>query len=359
MASLERTNESNPLSYAQAGVDRSAADKLVGRIAGMAKSTLNKRVKSAVGGYASLYELDKKRWLAASTDGVGTKLKLAFMLGDHSTVGIDLVAMSVNDLLCVGAEPLFFLDYLATGKIEPGVAEQVLSGIVEGCRQASCALVGGETAQMPDFYQPGEYDLGGFAVGSLSPRDALPRKDVKPGDTLIGIGSSGAHSNGYSLLRKLLAKESASKREERARELLTPTRIYAKCLAKLIQERAFKGLAHITGSAFLNVPRISEKVSYEIELPRASEVAPVFQWIRERSGLPLSELAQTFNLGVGMVAVVAPKDAERILKKLKRAGEQAWVIGEVTRKRRGATESEVVIRSSADEVGPGGSVVIS
>ena len=307
----------------------------------------------------SLYELDKKRWLAASTDGVGTKLKLAFLLGEHSTVGIDLVAMSVNDLLCVGAEPLFSR-LPRTGKIEPGVAEQVLSGIVEGCRQAGCALVGGETAQMPDFYRPGEYDLGGFAVGVLSPREALPRQeDVKPGDTLLGIASSGAHSNGFSLLRKLLEQESGAKREERARELLTPTRIYAKCLATLIRERAFKGLAHITGSAFLNVPRISGKVSYEIELPVATEVAPVFQWIRERAGLPFSELAQTFNLGVGMVAVVAPKDAARVLGRLKRAGERAWVIGEVTRKRQGATEAEVVIRSPADEIGYGGSVVIS
>src|SRR4051812_17541329 len=190
------------LNYEQSGVNRDAADKLVEKIAVLAKSTLNKRVKASVGGYASLYELDKKRWLAASTDGVGTKLKLAFRLKEHRTIGIDLVAMSVNDLLCVGAEPLFFLDYFATGKLDGGVAEQVLEGIVEGCRQARCALVGGETAEMPDFYQAGEYDLGGFAVGFVEPKRALPRKDVKPGDVLIGLGSTGFHSNGYSLLRK-------------------------------------------------------------------------------------------------------------------------------------------------------------
>ncbi|MDR3608277.1 MAG: phosphoribosylformylglycinamidine cyclo-ligase [Oligoflexia bacterium] len=346
---MEIKNET--LSYAQAGVDRAAADRFVGRIAMLARSTLNKKVKGAVGGYASLYELDKKRWLAASTDGVGTKLKLAFMLGEHSTVGIDLVAMSVNDLLCVGAEPLFFLDYLATGKLEPGIAERILAGIVEGCKQARCALVGGETAQMPDFYRDGEYDLGGFAVGQLAPKDALPRKDVKPGDVLLGISSSGAHSNGYSLLRKLLENEPDF--EIRARELLTPTRIYAKSLGPLIAARAFKGLAHITGSGFLNVPRISSKVSYEINLPSADERPRIFDWIRDRSGLPLEELAQTFNLGIGMIAVVEPRKAGDVLKKLKRAGETAWIVGEVTRKRRGATDSEVTLREN------GRSVVIS
>jgi len=342
MAALEKN-----LSYAQAGVDRAAADRLVERISGLAKTTLNKKVKGAVGGYASLYELDKKRWLAASTDGVGTKLKLAFRLKEHSTVGIDLVAMSVNDLLCVGAEPLFFLDYLATGKLEPGTAEQVLKGIVEGCRQAKCALVGGETAQMPEFYQEGEYDLGGFAVGQLSPKEALPRKEIKPGDTLIGIASSGPHSNGYSLLRKLLAQDDT---ETRARELLTPTRIYAKALVPLIQARAFKGLAHITGSAFLNVPRMSGKVSYEIRLPCLDEAPPIFEWIRERSGLPLSELAQTFNMGIGMVAVVDPKKESEVLKKLKKAGERAWVIGEVRKTRKGALESEVLVQDGDQSV---------
>jgi phosphoribosylformylglycinamidine cyclo-ligase len=342
MAALEKN-----LSYAQAGVDRAAADRLVERISGLAKTTLNKKVKGAVGGYASLYELDKKRWLAASTDGVGTKLKLAFRLKEHSTVGIDLVAMSVNDLLCVGAEPLFFLDYLATGKLEPGTAEQVLKGIVEGCRQAKCALVGGETAQMPEFYQEGEYDLGGFAVGQLSPKEALPRKDIKPGDTLIGIASSGPHSNGYSLLRKLLAQDDT---ETRARELLTPTRIYAKALVPLIQARAFKGLAHITGSAFLNVPRMSGKVSYEIRLPCLDEAPQIFEWIRERSGLPLAELAQTFNMGIGMVAVVDPKKESEVLKKLKKAGERAWVIGEVRKTRKGAPESEVLVQDGDQSV---------
>src|SRR5579885_1106027 len=270
------------LSYAQSGVDRAAADQLVDKIAVLAKGTLNKKVKASVGGYASLYELDKRRWLAASTDGVGTKLKLAFRLKEHRTVGIDLVAMSVNDLLCVGAEALFFLDYFATGRLELGVAEQVLEGITEGCRQARCALVGGETAEMPDFYAPGEYDLGGFAVGVVEPARALPQaKKIRPGDALVGIASSGLHSNGFSLLRKLLPQGEDG--DPVARALLAPTRIYARSLMPLIREGAFKGLAHITGSGYLNVPRMSEDVSYKIELPSRSERPGIYEWVRQSS----------------------------------------------------------------------------
>ncbi len=313
------------LDYAKAGVDREAADRLVDRISFLAKSTLNKKVKTSIGGYASVYELDKNRWLAASTDGVGTKLKLAFRLGEHRSIGIDLVAMSVNDLLCVGAEPLFFLDYFATGKLNPGVAEQVIEGIVEGCSQAGCALVGGETAEMPDFYADGEYDLGGFAVGLMSPKDLLPRRDIKSGDVLIGLRSSGFHSNGYSLLRKLLPK--GRKGDEIARALLAPTRIYVKSVLPLIRAGLIKGAAHITGSGFLNVPRISDQVSYEIELPRPSQLPQCFEWVKEESDLPFDELAQTFNMGVGMVLVASSKDASTVMKKLKAAGECAWEIG--------------------------------
>jgi phosphoribosylformylglycinamidine cyclo-ligase len=318
------------IDYAQAGVNRAAADQLVDRIAILSKKTLNRRVKAAVGGYASLFELDRKRWLAASTDGVGTKLKLAFRLREHRTVGIDLVAMSVNDILCVGAEPLFFLDYFATGRLDPGVAEQVLEGIVAGCRQARCALVGGETAEMPDFYAAGEYDLGGFAVGFVEPSRVLPRKDIRPGDALVALASTGCHSNGYSLLRRLLPE--GPEGDARARELLTPTRIYAQALAPLLRARSLKGLAHITGSGFLNVPRMSEKVSYELELPAAADAPPVYEWVRERSGLSLEELAQTFNMGIGMVAVVPAAKTAGVLKALKRAGERAWVAGQVVKR---------------------------
>jgi len=336
------------LNYAQSGVDRNAADKLVEKIAVLAQSTLNRRVKASVGGYASLYELDKKRWLAASTDGVGTKLKLAFRLKEHRTVGIDLVAMSVNDILCVGAEPLFFLDYLATGKLDNGVAEQVLQGIVEGCRQARCALVGGETAEMPDFYQAGEYDLGGFAVGFVEPKNALPAKGrnaVKPGDVLIGIASSGVHSNGFSLLRKLIPEGRGG--DKLARELLTPTRIYVKALGPLLKKGALKGLAHITGSGFLNVPRISEAVSYEIELPTERPV--IYEWIKKSSGLSTEELCQTFNMGLGMVIAVSPKNAKAVLKSVTQAGEKAWVVGQAVRRAKGKP-SQVFLKDGSQTV---------
>jgi phosphoribosylformylglycinamidine cyclo-ligase len=322
------------LDYANSGVNRAAADLFVEKIAVMAKSTLDRRVKASVGGYASLFELDKKRWLAASTDGVGTKLKLAFRLRNHRTVGIDLVAMSVNDLLCVGAEPLFFLDYFATGKLDSGVAEQVLEGIVEGCRQARCALVGGETAEMPDFYSTGEYDLGGFAVGQVNPKSVLPKKEIKAGDVLIGIASSGIHSNGFSLIRKLIPQ--GAEGDQIAKELLTPTKIYARSILPLIEENLVLGMAHITGSGFLNVPRMSEKVSYEIELPPIADRAPIYPWVFENVRLNLSELAQTFNLGVGMVLVVKSSKLSSVMKKLKRAGETAWELGSVVKRKSGS-----------------------
>ncbi|HAR41572.1 MAG TPA: phosphoribosylformylglycinamidine cyclo-ligase [Bdellovibrionales bacterium] len=336
------------LDYAKSGVNRESADVFVEKIALLSIKTLNKRVKASIGGYASLFELDKKRWLAASTDGVGTKLKLAFRLGEHSSVGIDLVAMSVNDLLCVGAEPLFFLDYFATGKLDPGIAEEVLKGIVDGCQQAGCALVGGETAEMPDFYAAGEYDLGGFAVGIVDPSRVLPRakNEIRPGDICLGIGSSGCHSNGFSLLRKLLP--SGRSGDQLAWELLTPTRIYVKALKPLLAARKIKGLAHITGSGFLNVPRISEKVSYDLTLPAVEERPRIFKWIEEQSGLEFPELARTFNLGIGMVAVVEPKAAMAVLKALEKSGEKAWVLGQVIKKKSAASASQVNLRSGGE-----------
>lgn len=336
------------LSYAASGVDRKAADQLVEKIALLSKKTLNSKVKSAVGGYASLFELDRNRWLAASTDGVGTKLKLAFQLKEHRTIGIDLVAMSVNDLLCVGAEPLFFLDYFATGKLQPQVAEQVLEGIVEGCRQAGCALVGGETAEMPDFYSEGEYDLGGFAVGSVSPKQVLPKKDIRVGDQLIGIASSGCHSNGYSWLRKQIP--TGSNAEAISRELLTPTKIYVKAVRPLLEGKFLKGMAHITGSGFLNVPRMSEKVSYRIQLPPVEERPLIFEWIEAQKKMSFEEQVQTFNMGVGMVLAVSPQKVKDVLKKIKRAGEKAWVIGEVVRRQNSRAKSEVEVSDGVRSV---------
>jgi phosphoribosylformylglycinamidine cyclo-ligase len=335
------------LDYAKAGVDREAADQLVEKIAGLTKPTLNKKVKTAIGGYASVYEIDKKRLIAASTDGVGTKLKLAFRLGKHDTVGIDLVAMSVNDLLCVGAEPLFFLDYFATGKLDRSVAESVLKGIVDGCKQAGCALVGGETAEMPDFYSAGEYDLGGFAVGMVEASKLLPAKTVKPGDALVGIGSSGCHSNGFSLLRKLIPE--GSEGDQVAAELLTPTRIYCKAVLPLIKAKLVKGLAHITGSGFLNVPRIFEKVSYEITLPPHGERPKIYDWVAEKSELSLEELGRTFNMGIGMVVVVPTNKVAVVLKKIRSSGEKAWEIGRVVKRKSGGP-SEVYLTDGGETV---------
>ncbi len=328
-------------------MDRDAADRLVEKIQTLVKPTLNSRVKSSIGGYASLFALDKKRLIAASTDGVGTKLKLAFRLKEHKTVGIDLVAMSVNDLLCVGAEPLFFLDYFATGKLDSQIASDVISGIVAGCKQAHCALVGGETAEMPDFYSPGEYDLAGFAVGMVDADKTLPHREIRPGDVLIGLRSSGCHSNGFSFLRRIVPEGLDG--FSIAQEMFTPTRIYVDSLSGLLKKGNIKGLAHITGSGFLNVPRMNSKVSYEIELPPLRERPGIFKWIRDFGGMDLKESAITFNLGIGMVAAVAPAKASSVLKALKKSGETAWELGVVTSKRKGRP-SEVLLKAGEEEV---------
>lgn len=324
--------------YEKAGVNRDLADQFVDSISVMVKSTLNSKVKSGVGGYASLYALNSKQYLAAGTDGVGTKLKLAFEWDSHDTVGIDLVAMSVNDLLCVGAKPLFFLDYFATGKLKPKTAKEVLSGIIQGCRQGGCALIGGETAEMPGFYDAGEYDLAGFAVGLVDKKKVLPAKNIKAGDVLIGVSSSGFHSNGYSLVRKLFAKWKPIKglsKKNLAKELLQPTMIYTKAVEKLVAQGRVKGLAHITGSGFLNVPRMSREVNYEIALPDIKERPRAIQWLEtlKDSSLTFEEKVQTFNMGIGMVIACDAKKAKAVLAHLKKTGYKAWTIGKVTRKK--------------------------
>lgn len=356
----QRTKRAPKGAYEKAGVNRDLADQFVGSISQMVKSTLNANVKSSVGGYAALYALSKDQYLAASTDGVGTKLKLAFEWDSHDTVGIDLVAMSVNDLLCVGAKPLFFLDYFATGKLKPKTAKEVLSGIVQGCREGGCALIGGETAEMPGFYEAGEYDLAGFAVGVVQKSNVLSGKTIKPGDVLIGISSSGFHSNGYSLVRKLFkswkpsAKFAAStpwakSSKKVAEELLRPTMIYTKAVDKLTQSGWVKGLAHITGSGFLNVPRISEKVSYEIQLPPLNERPKAFQWLEglKDASLTFEEKIQTFNMGIGMVVVCDPKNQRKVLTHIQKSGFKAWDIGRVIRK---SSKCEVIVKNETEEV---------
>jgi phosphoribosylformylglycinamidine cyclo-ligase len=329
--------------YTAAGVDIAAGNALVKAIAPLARSTRRKGTAAALGGFGGLFDLKRCGFadplLVAAADGVGTKLKIAVDANRHATIGIDLVAMSVNDLVVQGAEPLFFLDYFATSKLDVDVARQVIAGIAEGCRQANCALIGGETAEMPGLYQGGDYDLAGFAVGAVERRRVLPRRNLKPGDAVIGLAASGPHSNGYSLIRKLVddsgvgygdpAPFDAS--QSLAEALLTPTRIYVKAiLAGLNRHTGIKALAHITGGGFTeNIPRVLPRgVAAEIDLD-AIEVLPVFGWLKRTGGLAQDEMLGTFNCGVGMVAVVAERQADEVMLTLARAGETVTRIGSI------------------------------
>ena len=339
------------LSYADAGVDISAGNALVDQIKPLARSTRRKGADSALGGFGGLFDLKacgfKDPVLVAANDGVGTKLRIAIDTGRHHGVGIDLVAMSVNDLVVQGAEPLFFLDYYATGKLDVAVAREVIAGIADGCKQAGCALIGGETAEMPGMYHGGDYDLAGFAVGAAERKNLLPRKDVKPGDVILGLASSGPHSNGYSLVRKLVelsgvgygATAPFDKTKTLAEALLTPTRIYVKPILKAIKATsAIKALAHITGGGFIeNIPRVLPKTMVaEIDL-NAVPFLPVFQWLQEVGGVAEREMLRTFNCGIGMIVVVAAADARKVAAALKRSGEEAVTLGTI-RKRKGAEE---------------------
>jgi phosphoribosylformylglycinamidine cyclo-ligase len=279
--------------------------------------------------------------LVAANDGVGTKVKIAIETGIHGTVGIDLVAMSVNDLVVQGAEPLFFLDYFATGKLDPKVGAAIVAGIADGCRQAGCALIGGETAEMPGVYHGNDYDLAGFAVGAVERNAVLPRDDIRAGDVILGIASSGVHSNGFSLVRKVVARSklkwSATAPFDKKRKLgaavLVPTRIYVKPLLAAIREtKAVKALAHITGGGFPdNIPRVLPKdTGARIDLDRIA-VPPVFQWLSATGGIAEKEMLRTFNCGIGMIVVVAPKDAAAVADAFARAGEKVVTLGNVIR----------------------------
>ena len=317
---------SKPLTYKDAGVDIEQGDALVEKIKAKVASTYGSRVISGVGGFACLYDIDGDRMLAAGTDGVGTKLMIAQRLGIHHTIGIDLVAMCANDVLCTGAKGLFFMDYLATGKLELGVAEQILDGIVEGCKQAKLALIGGETAEMPGMYAPGKYDLAGFAVGELSRSTLLDGSQIKPGDTLVGIASSGIHSNGLSLARRL--EQVGVDDSEYLKSLLTPTHIYTSEINQLQNAQLVTGLAHITGGGLMNVARMSKSVGYIIDgFPSLNEVSPIFETLTVRSQLPPEELFRTFNMGIGMV--VATPNPKETLNLLASMGRKAWTIGRV------------------------------
>ena len=337
------TNASDSLSYRDAGVDIEAGDNLVKAIGPLAKATRRAGVMGGLGGFGALFDLKKEGWedpvLVSGTDGVGTKLMLAFETGQHDTVGIDLVAMCANDVLAQGAEPLIFLDYFATGKLEGDTAERVIAGIAEGCKQAGCALIGGETAEMPGMYPPGHYDLAGFVVGAVERADILPRMtDMQAGDVLIGIGSSGPHSNGYSLIRKVVERSGLSfedsapfsNSETLGRALLTPTRLYSNAALPLIRAKQVKGLAHITGGGLTeNTPRMCPDHLVP-RIDRSAWSAPsVFEWLQDVGKVEEDEMHRTFNMGIGMVFAVAPSEVDAVLSVLVEAGENPVIIGDL------------------------------
>ena len=340
------------LSYRDAGVDIDAGDELVERIKPFARKTLREGVLGGIGGFGALFEVPKRYRepvLVSGTDGVGTKLKLAFQLRRHDTIGIDLVAMSVNDILVQGAEPLFFLDYLACGKLDVGTAARVIKGIAEGCERAGCALIGGETAEMPGMYPEGEYDLAGFAVGVVEKSAIIDGSTIIPGDVLLGLPSSGAHSNGYSLVRKIIARSGADLaalfdgEQTLADAAMAPTRIYVKPLLALMQALPVKGMAHITGGGLTgNVPRILPD-NVRAEIAQAAWQRPkLFDWLQQEGGVSDDEMHRVFNCGIGMVVVVAREDAPQAVKILNDAGEAALVIGSIKPRSEGEAQTTVV-----------------
>ena len=335
-------SESRSESYKAAGVDVTAGYEAVKLMKPMVESTYVKGVMGTLGGFGGLFRPEFKGMadpiLVSGTDGVGTKLKLAFLMDKHDTVGIDCVAMCVNDIACCGAQPLFFLDYIAVGKNQPAKIAQMVSGIAEGCRQAGCALIGGETAEMPGFYPVDEYDMAGFSVGMVDKEKMIDGTTIKPGDALIGIASSGVHSNGYSLVRKTLGINEKSVRryidefgKSLGEELLTPTKIYVKAIQSLIGKVDVKGISHITGGGFYeNVPRmLPEGIVAKIE-KKAVPVPPVFDLIAKTGKIPERDMYNTFNMGAGLLLAVAAEDVSRAVAAISAAGETAFVIGECT-----------------------------
>ncbi|MEE2732837.1 MAG: phosphoribosylformylglycinamidine cyclo-ligase [Pseudomonadota bacterium] len=324
------------LSYKDAGVDINAGDELVQRIKGVAKRTSRPEVLGGLGGFGALCEIPekyRKPVLVSGTDGVGTKLRLAIDLKKHDTVGIDLVAMCVNDLVVTGAEPLFFLDYYATGHLDVDVAADVVTGIGAGCEQAGCALVGGETAEMPGMYEGDDYDLAGFCVGVVEKDKIISGDSVSAGDVLVGLASSGPHSNGYSLIRKIIAVSGADVQSDLdgkplAEHLMAPTRIYVKPLLSLIEQFQVKALAHITGGGITeNVPRVLPAGTNAVIDTGSWQWPSVFTWLQQNGNVDTREMYRTFNCGVGMILAVPAEQAQAVVAELNNLGEQAWVIG--------------------------------
>ena len=337
------------LTYKDAGVDITAGYKAVELMKEhVAKTMIFGNVPEDIGGFGGLCELDltgiEKPVLVSGTDGVGTKLKMAFLMDKHDTVGIDCVAMCVNDIICVGAKPLFFLDYIAVGKNYPEKVAQIVSGVAEGCMQSEAALVGGETAEMPGFYPVDEYDLAGFAVGVVDKSKVLKKETVAEGDVVIGLPSSGVHSNGFSLVRKVLDVENEDIKtpldelggKSIGETLLTPTKIYVKPMVRLFEEVTVKSVAHITGGGFYeNIPRSLPK-GYGVKIKRENiKVLPIFELIAKRGNIPERDMFNTFNMGVGMTVIVAKEDVDKTLEVLKANGEDAYVLGEVVKSEEG------------------------
>ena len=342
---------SKGLSYRDAGVDIDAGDDLVDRIKPLAKKTMREGVLAGIGGFGALFEVPKRYKepvLVSGTDGVGTKLRLAFEWNRHDTIGQDLVAMSVNDILVQGAEPLFFLDYFACGKLTVDTAATVVGGIAKGCELSGCALIGGETAEMPGMYPPGEYDLAGFAVGAVEKSKIITGNTIVPGDAVLAIASSGAHSNGYSLVRKIIERVGAKPSDDLGGRplgdvVMAPTEIYVKPLLKLISEIDVKGMAHITGGGLVdNVPRVLPENTQAVLHRDSWQMPELFRWLQMKGGVADAEMVRVFNCGIGMVVIVSPAQAETAIKSLSAQGLKAWTVGEVVERPKGAPQTIVI-----------------
>ncbi|MGR5066999.1 MULTISPECIES: phosphoribosylformylglycinamidine cyclo-ligase [Vibrio] len=345
------SGNNSSLSYKDAGVDIDAGNALVDRIKGAVKRTRRPEVMGGIGGFGALCELPtkyKQPVLVSGTDGVGTKLRLALDMNKHDTIGIDLVAMCVNDLIVQGAEPLFFLDYYATGKLDVDTAADVVSGIADGCVQAGCALIGGETAEMPGMYEGEDYDVAGFCVGVVEKEDVIDGTKVAAGDALIAVGSSGPHSNGYSLIRKILEVSGADKNEELegrtiGEYLLEPTKIYIKSALKMIEKHDIHAISHITGGGFWeNIPRVLPEGTKAVIDGNSWEWPIIFKWLQEKGNVETHEMYRTFNCGVGLVVALPKDQADAAVALLKEEGEKAWVIGEIAQAE--ANEEQVEIQ---------------
>ncbi|WP_137174643.1 phosphoribosylformylglycinamidine cyclo-ligase [Massilia sp. HP4] len=339
------------LSYRDAGVDIDAGDALVEAIKPLAKRTMREGVLGGIGGFGGLFEISKKfkePVLVSGTDGVGTKLKLAFELNRHDTVGIDLVAMSVNDILVQGAEPLFFLDYFACGKLDVATATAVVSGIAKGCEESGCALLGGETAEMPGMYPDGEYDLAGFAVGAVEKSQIIDGSRIVPGDVVLGLASSGIHSNGYSLVRKIIQVanpdlESDFHGRKLADVLMAPTRLYVKPLLALMASMEVKGLVHITGGGLVeNIPRVLQDNLTAVLDGSSWTMPPLFKWLQQHGGVADAEMHRVFNCGIGMTVIVSKENADAAFAQLEAAGETVYRIGEIRAREEGQAQTVVL-----------------